>query len=65
MQERQKFIRIADRSQFGWDVVQEYQLDELAADSDNKKRISKAEKAAEQKSQRKRSWRMLKEVSRD
>ena len=49
--ERQKCIRMADRSE---DVVQEYQSDELAANSEDEKRISKAEKAAEQRSQRKK-----------
>ena len=29
-------IRIADRSEYGWDAVEEYQDDELAADSDMK-----------------------------
>ena len=54
VQERQKCIRMADRSEYGWDVVQEYQSDELAANSEDEKRISKAEKAAEQRSQRKK-----------
>ena len=54
IQDRQKLIRIADRSDFGWDVVQEYQADELAADSDDEKKLSKAEKAAEQKSQKRK-----------
>ena len=53
IQERQKLIRIADRSDYGWDVVQEYISDELAADSDDEK-LLKAEKAAEQKSQKKK-----------
>lgn len=46
---RQKLIRLADRSDFGWEVVNVYQSDELAEDSDDEKRISKAEKVAEQK----------------
>lgn len=54
IQERQKLIRIVDRSDFGWDVVNEYEADELAADSDDEKKISKAEKAAEQKCQKKK-----------
>jgi hypothetical protein len=49
LEERQKMIRLADRSEYGWDVVSEYQSDELAIDSDDEKRISKAEKAAEKK----------------
>ena len=44
---RQKMIRLADRSEYGWDIVNEYEADELAADSEDEKRITKAEKAAE------------------
>ena len=47
--ERQKLIRLADRSEFGWDVVKEYEEDELAKGSDDEKRIQRAEKAAEKK----------------
>ena len=47
--ERQKLLKIADRSEFGWAVVAEYTADELAEDSDDEKRINKAEKAAEKK----------------
>ncbi len=43
--ERQKLIKIADHSEFGWGVVAEYTANELAADSDDEK----AEKAAERK----------------
>ncbi len=49
LQERQKLIKIADRSEYGWGVVAEYTADELAADSDDEKRLDKAEKAAERK----------------
>ena len=47
--ERQKLIKLADRSEFGWGVVAEYTADELADDSDDEKKIEKAEKAAERK----------------
>ena len=47
--ERQKLIKIADRSDHGWGVVAEYTADELADDSDDEKRILKAERAAERK----------------
>ena len=47
--ERQKLIKIADRSVNGWGVVTEYMVDELADDSDDDKRLEKAEKAAERK----------------
>uniref|UniRef100_A0A1X7U8W3 Uncharacterized protein n=1 Tax=Amphimedon queenslandica TaxID=400682 RepID=A0A1X7U8W3_AMPQE len=54
IQERQKLICIADHSDYGWDVVQEYISDELVADSDDEKKLSKAEKAAEMKCQKKK-----------
>ena len=47
--QRQKYIKMADRSEHGWKVVQEYETDYLAADSGDEKRIAKAEKAAEVK----------------
>ena len=47
--ERQKLIKIADRSEYGWGVVAEYTADELADGSDDEKRLEKAEKAAERK----------------
>ena len=34
---RQKAIRIADRSEYGWATVEEYEEDELAANSDDEK----------------------------
>ena len=47
--DRQKLIKIADRSEHGWGVVQEYTADELAEDSGDEKRLEKAERAAELK----------------
>ena len=41
--DRQKLIRIADRSENGWATVEEYMEDELADNSDDEKRIQKAE----------------------
>ena len=35
---RQKLIRIADRSEYGWNTVAEYEEDELANGSDDKKK---------------------------
>ena len=52
--QRQKLIRLADRSDYGWDTVHEYEKDELAEDDDDAKRLEKAEKAAEQKAFKKR-----------
>ena len=46
---RQKLIKLADRSESGWAVVEEYDADVLADDSDDEKKIEKAEKAAERK----------------
>ena len=48
---RNLLIKIADRSANGWGVyvVAEYTADELADDSDDEKRLKKAEKAAERK----------------
>ena len=57
IEERQKLIKLADRSEFGWSVVDEYTADELAVDSDDEKRIEKAEKLAEKKALRKKKKR--------
>ena len=46
---RQKLIKLADRSELGCAVVEEYDADMLAHDSDDEKKIEKAEKAAERK----------------
>ena len=37
--ERQKLIKIADRSDFGWGVVAEYQAEELASGSDDERKL--------------------------
>lgn len=49
--ERQKLIKIADRSEHGWGVVSEYTADDLADDT---KRLEKAERAAERKAKKRR-----------
>ena len=46
---RQKLIRIADRSEYGWATVEEYEEDELADGSDDEKRLYKAEMRARRK----------------
>ena len=46
-------IRLADRSNHGWGVVDEYTAD----DSDDEKRIERAEKAAEKKAEKRRKKR--------
>ncbi|KAL5518174.1 hypothetical protein EMCRGX_G003861 [Ephydatia muelleri] len=50
---RQKLLKLADRFEYGWSVVDEYE-DGLADDSEDKKRIEKAEQAAEWRAQAKR-----------
>ena len=49
LEERQKLIRLADCSKFGWGVVDKYTTDDLAKDFDDKKRIERAERAAGKK----------------
>ena len=46
---RQKAIRIADRSEFGWATVDEDEEDELAENSDDEKRLYRAEMRAGRK----------------
>lgn len=46
---RQKLIKIADRSEFGWSTVEEYVEDELADNSDDEKRLLRAEGRAKRK----------------
>ena len=50
---QQKHIKIADCSELGWQVVAAYESDELASDSEDKKRLFKAKKEAERRSKRK------------
>ena len=42
-------IKIADKNKDGWLVVQEYESDDLASDSEDEKKIRKAKAAAEKK----------------
>ena len=51
---RQKLLKLADRSEWGWAVVEEYVEDDLAEDSGDVKRIERAELAAGRKIARKR-----------
>ena len=44
--DRQKHIKVADRSEFGWATVEEYVADELADNSDDEKRLFRAEARA-------------------
>ena len=52
--ERQKLIKLADRSEHGWGVVAEYTANELAVDSNDEEQIFEAEKAAERKAAKKK-----------
>ena len=42
-------IKLVDKSEFGWATVNEYLSDELTSDSDDEKRIYRAERRAERK----------------
>ena len=44
--DRQENIKIADRSEYGWATVAEYEEDELAANSGDEKRLQRAEQSA-------------------
>ena len=46
---RQKLIKLADSSDMGWKVVKEYEANPLASDSEDEKRINKAEVRAVKK----------------
>ena len=54
---RQKMIKFADRSEAGWAVVEEYEDDALASNSEDERRMEKAERAAEKKVAKKRKLR--------
>ena len=47
--ERQRMIKLADRSELGWAVVAEYEADELANNSEDERKIARAEREAEKK----------------
>ena len=50
---RMKLIRLADRSEFGWDTVESYKSDDLASDSDDEKKLKRAEAEAAKKRKKK------------
>ena len=47
LDKRQKHIRVADHSEFGWATVEFYESHPLASDADDEKWLEKAEKEAE------------------
>jgi hypothetical protein len=49
VQERQKMIKLADTSDLGWKVVQEYESNPIADDSEDEKRMNRALSKAERK----------------
>ena len=48
MSERQKLIKLADRSECGWATVSAYVTDDLADSPEDERHISKAEKSAKE-----------------
>jgi hypothetical protein len=50
---RIKLIKLADKSEHGWQTVAEYVTNELAENSDDEKRIDRAERTAEKKAKKK------------
>ena len=52
IQQRQKMLKLADSSELGWKVVTEYQTNPLASDSDDERKIYKAEVGAERKNRK-------------
>ena len=46
LKKRNKLLVMADRSENGWDMVQEYLTDDLASDSDDAKKMKDADKRA-------------------
>ena len=53
IRKRQKLIKIADKSKDGWQVVAEYETDELASGLEDEKRLKKAREAAGRKRRQK------------
>ena len=52
IQQRQKKLKLAESSELGWKVVSEYQSNPLASDSEDERKIYKAEVRAERKARK-------------
>lgn len=46
LEKRMKLLRLADKSPTAWSAVEEYESDELAVNSDNRKKLRAAERRA-------------------
>lgn len=57
LKHRQKIIKLADQSEHGWKMVTEYEANPVASDSDDEKRIYKAEARASRKARSERGVR--------
>ena len=44
LKKRNKLIKLADRSQVGWSIVQEYEQDPMASDSDDTQKLDRQNK---------------------
>ena len=51
---RQKIVKLTDTSEQGWKVVQEYEANPLAEDSDKEKNVYRAQLKAEHKAKQER-----------
>ena len=49
IRKRRKLVKLAHRNKNGWLVVQEYESDDLASNSEDEKKIKKAKTGAEKK----------------
>ena len=58
---RQKLIKIAVRYKDGWQVVEEYESDELASNSEDEKKLKKAKEAAGRKRKTRREGKCVKD----